>query len=474
MANTTIKLKKSGTLGNSPTDLNLGEVAINYADGKLYYKNSIGSITAIENQATFKTINVNSDLILASSPTDILTILPGNNVTLTACTVTKTITINSSGGGGGSIDQYARDTANAAFVQANDANQYANTAYSQANAATNSASAAYERANASFSQANGANQYASASYERANAAYIQANAAFDQANATNTYATSGYAQANAATNSATYAYERANAAFVQANVGATFVTSGGTVGGDTTFTSNVIVSKDLSVTGNLFVLGNTVSINTSSFLVEDSMLLLGLGNYTTDLLDIGFTSHYNAGTNAHTGIIRDHGTKEYYVFDGYTPELDASNNINIDDPSFSKANINANYYKGNLIANTAVVNEGFVLNGSVVEQYSNATISAGTLTLNLSLSPIYNVTLDSNITTITLTNLPASSSQMIGFSLVFTADGTGRSVVWPVSFKWPNGVAPTISSVNGKKDIFTFVSFDSGTNWQGIIVGTNY
>lgn len=43
MANT-IKLKNSGTSSNVPSSLEYGELAINYADGKLFYKDSGGSI----------------------------------------------------------------------------------------------------------------------------------------------------------------------------------------------------------------------------------------------------------------------------------------------------------------------------------------------------------------------------------------------------------------------------------------------
>ena len=48
MANTTIRIKKSGVSGNVPGSLALGELAINYTDGLLYYANSTGvsSITA--------------------------------------------------------------------------------------------------------------------------------------------------------------------------------------------------------------------------------------------------------------------------------------------------------------------------------------------------------------------------------------------------------------------------------------------
>lgn len=43
MANT-IKLKRSGTASQTPSSLEYGELAINYADGKLFYKNSSNSI----------------------------------------------------------------------------------------------------------------------------------------------------------------------------------------------------------------------------------------------------------------------------------------------------------------------------------------------------------------------------------------------------------------------------------------------
>jgi hypothetical protein len=95
MSNTAIQLRKSGVTGNTPVDLQYGEVALNYADGKLYYKTDLGSISYITNQDTFGTVNANGQLILATSPTDILKLEAGNNITIGANTTTKTITINS-------------------------------------------------------------------------------------------------------------------------------------------------------------------------------------------------------------------------------------------------------------------------------------------------------------------------------------------------------------------------------------------
>lgn len=93
MSNTTIQIKKSGITGNVPSGLNFGEIAINYADGKLYYKSNSGSTTYITNQQSFATINSNNSLILATSGSDILNLLTGNNVTISTNTSTKSITI---------------------------------------------------------------------------------------------------------------------------------------------------------------------------------------------------------------------------------------------------------------------------------------------------------------------------------------------------------------------------------------------
>ena len=114
IANTTIQLKKSGVSGNVPSSLDHGELAINFYDGKLYYKNADNVITYISSGIptnSFATINANSSLILASSNNDTLSFAAGNNITISACTSTKTITINAQDA---DVDQFARDTANSA------------------------------------------------------------------------------------------------------------------------------------------------------------------------------------------------------------------------------------------------------------------------------------------------------------------------------------------------------------------------
>lgn len=107
------------------------------------------------------------------------------------------------------------------------------------------------------------------------------------------------------------------------------------------------------------------------------------------------------------------------------------------------------------------------------ETVSSPTISSGTLTLNLETSNIFTVSLNAAITTLTISNPPASGSGG-SFTLIFTADGTARAVTWPASIKWAGGTAPTLTSTSGKLDTFAFFTSDGGTSWQGYVGGQNF
>lgn len=110
---------------------------------------------------------------------------------------------------------------------------------------------------------------------------------------------------------------------------------------------------------------------------------------------------------------------------------------------------------------------------SYTEATSAPAISSSTLTLDLLNGHVFLVSLNSNITTLTISNIPAGTN-LTGFTLIFTADGTARSVTWPASVKWPGGVAPTLTSTNTKIDVLNFVSTDNGTSWLGFVGGLTY
>ena len=107
------------------------------------------------------------------------------------------------------------------------------------------------------------------------------------------------------------------------------------------------------------------------------------------------------------------------------------------------------------------------------ETRTTPSISSGTLTLNLENGNVFGVSLNASITTLTIQN-PSASGTACSFTLAFTADGTLRTVTWGASVKWAGGNTPTLTSTNGKVDIFTFVTWDAGTTWYAFVSGQNF
>ena len=246
-------------------------------------------------------------------------------------------------------------TANAAFAKANVANTTAEAAYAWANTVNVFTSSAYAKANV-------ANTTAEAAFGKANVANTTAEAGFAKANTVLTYAGSAYGLANTTAVIAQSAYDNSNTKFNS---------SGGTITGAVTISG----TNNLTVSGNLIVQGTTFSSNSTTFEVNDPLILLGTGNYFSDSRDIGFVSHYNDGTNAHSGLIRDYGTKEYYFFKGYTPEISANDNVDITHATFTTANINASKITANVVANTVTLDNGLRTSNTHTTAANTATVS---------------------------------------------------------------------------------------------------
>ncbi len=501
MANTKIRLKSSGVTGNIPSSLQFGELALNYADGKLFFKRANNQISSFDldlvgiQPDSFATINSNSTLILATSPTDTLSIVAGNNVSISTNSSSKTITINALSD---DIDQIVRDIANtiaantvytqgvdaaqntrinAAFAAANVGNTFVssggtvtgnvnitgsltvgddfiiegNTTYTNTNSlqidnpiiflannnvlgdtfdigfvglynnGANSYTGLFRDPNLDeyflfrdYTQAVEANTLINindASFIKANliAGYIKANLISETATvagvnildflnqiSSNTVYNQGvdlhqnnviqtvFSVANTASANTVYtqgvdAYQnniisstttRLSAAFAAANVGNNFVNNGGTINGD------VSITEDLTVTGNLTVLGTEVTLNTASIDIDASLLLLANNNTLSDVIDFGFVGTYNDGTIRRAGLFRDPNLKEFLFFDGYTPGVTSNTLIDLNDSSFSRANIQADYFKGNLIATSVIVN-GIDLTDKLNSLTSNTIYTQG-------------------------------------------------------------------------------------------------
>lgn len=102
------------------------------------------------------------------------------------------------------------------------------------------------------------------------------------------------------------------------------------------------------------------------------------------------------------------------------------------------------------------------------------SISSNTLTIDLAESQFFEFTMNTNITTMTFTNM-VPSGEVATFVVKVTADGTSYPWSWFSStVKWPSAYVPERISTSGKVDMFSFVSYDGGTTWLGSVIGQVY
>ena len=114
-------------------------------------------------------------------------------------------------------------------------------------------------------------------------------------------------------------------------------------------TGNQSITGDLAVTGNLIISGNTITLDTETLRVNDSILLLAANNDQGDVLDIGLAAHYGIGGNNHTGFVRHAADGKWYLFENYTEHfIHDLNTINVAHPTFVIANLVANLVGGKL------------------------------------------------------------------------------------------------------------------------------
>lgn len=348
MANTVIQIKRSSaTAAPANGSLSAAEPAYSYLSGKLFLGNTSGD-GVVEVGGQYWTDLTSQAFAQANAAFEAAN--TGNN----AAVFTQA--------------NAAFDQANTARVHANTAHETSNAAYDQANTSYTHANAAHTTANASFDQANTARVHS-------NTAHATANAAFDKANSANVLAYNTGIGANAYTDSvgaaangwanlvAGYANTYANSTFVKLNDG------------------NQTITGDISITGNLSVLGNTTTVSSQNLVIEDPVFLIA-NNNTTDITDLGFVAHYANVTSeqVHTGLIRDPGTKQWYLFKEYTEHFFyQGGNIDLSGNNFTIDTLNANLKTSNLSLGGANAIEWIIsVSEDANDAFSHAATAHGT------------------------------------------------------------------------------------------------
>ena len=126
--------------------------------------------------------------------------------------------------------------------------------------------------------------------------------------------------------------------------------------------------------------------------------------------------------------------------------------------------------------------EGLTRLKTYSESVSNVASSGGVVTVDLAQSQNFNLTLTENITHIIASNIPSDVSSFTikitqDASSAYTVDlddlrNSGGSVL-PVYWAG-GGIIPIMTPTVSRTDIYTYKTFDGGSNWYGIVIGQNF
>ena len=130
---------------------------------------------------------------------------------------------------------------------------------------------------------------------------------------------------------------------------------------------------DLSLSGNLTVLGTLSTIDTTNLTVKDSLIELANGNGAADILDIGLYGQYGASGAKYTGLFRDATDGIYKLFVG--SQTEPTTTVDTGAAGYTIATLQAFLTSGGLVSNATHV--AITANSTV-----NVSITANTLTLS--------------------------------------------------------------------------------------------
>jgi hypothetical protein len=183
-----------------------------------------------------------------------------------------------------------------------------------------------------------------------------------------------------------------------------------------------------------------------------------------------------------TGII----TASSYNFTGGTGTINAgivtSSTLVVGSGGTAITNVGPNVGIGTLVPRTKLDVEGTLRIKTSREAVETLSIAANVVTVDLSRAQNFLLTATSNVNQFTITNPPGEVSS---FTIKITQDGTGGRVIDIDDFRtaggslipvfWPGGgVLPIVTPTANRSDIYTFKTFDGGSNWYGVVVGQNF
>ena len=137
---------------------------------------------------------------------------------------------------------------------------------------------------------------------------------------------------------------------------------------------------------------------------------------------------------------------------------------------------------GTTVPRTNLDVEGTLRTKVVREAVETLSIASNVVTIDLSIAQNFLLSATDNVNSFTITNPPTEASS---FTIRITQDATGGRTIDIDDFRtsggslipvfWSGGgVLPITTPTANRSDIYTFKTFDGGSNWYGVVVGQNF
>lgn len=146
-----------------------------------------------------------------------------------------------------------------------------------------------------------------------------------------------------------------------ANTAILFTTEGGTISG------NVTITGDLSVTGN------TVTVSANSLVVNDPLIYMGEDN-SGNSVDLGIVASFDDGTYQHTGLARDASDNIWKLFKGVTDE--PTTTVNFSQGSLDDLSVNNITAAGVVFTDGTQSKEGVPSRTPIIQKTDSYTLSS--------------------------------------------------------------------------------------------------
>lgn len=223
-----------------------------------------------------------------------------------------------------------------------------------------------------------------------------------------------------------------------------------------------INSDGKGIFNELLVTGNNSLIDTTNFLIKDSVVILNNKNLTStyNSTDFGFIYKY-------------YDTSAKQAFFGLETNIDGTINsfkilTNISNENKKITGTNANLLVNDITSNSISINDDYGITSTGIATFNSLSVnskkyrngSSNILTngiINLSNDSYIIYNFDQNLYPTTLINL---TNGLNGEIVYLKIKSSGTQYSWGSNIKWPSGIEP-VASVAGKYDIYSFICFSS-------------